>query len=363
MIQFSIWSVLFFLVASQGLLLSLQIRNEVATSKVQRIFRAAYILVLSVMLFFWVGFWNNYHEKNTIFLLAFYSIPFLLGPFYYLYVKLAVGNKPGNYLFHFIPFFASLLYSFIALFTWSDSNTQPINGAVLTSLIYSLHTCSFLIYGLLTYVTFKNEKNSLVINTSRLKFLNLKSEVVLFGIFSLVALVNFVLNRIAGADVFLDPILGLLCVMIIYVSSYLMPFSVYRNHKKLHKTEKYVRSSLSHDSKHILFQKLTNYMNREKPFLMSDFRIRDLSTATEIPSHHISELLNQYYGKGFSEFINGYRIEEAQRILMSDEPVNKISLLGYEVGFNSNATFHTWFKSITGNSPRQFQNRYKKSLK
>lgn len=362
MIQFSLWSVLFFLIASQGLALALLARNGFSTPKPQRNFRSLYILVFSVMLFFWVGFWNNYHVQSLFFLLSFHSIPLLLGPFYYLYVKIALGNRIQGYLIHFIPFFATLIYSVGVYLYWPSLDAFLQNGKESLGLVYALHTSSFLVYGALTLFTFKKEKAATLKTLSKSKLLRIKSELALFVLFSLIAVVNFVFNRIVDSNIFLDPALGIVGAVTIYSMGYATPNAHSRRTEMTSKPHKYVRSSLSAESKHMLFERLVLHMDHEKPFLSCDFRIRELSLATKIPSHHISELLNQYYEKGFSEFVNGYRVREAQKLLMGNEPIHKISMLGYEVGFNSNATFHNWFKSITGDSPRQFQNRHKKSL-
>jgi AraC-like DNA-binding protein len=56
----------------------------------------------------------------------------------------------------------------------------------------------------------------------------------------------------------------------------------------------------------------------------------------------------------FRNFINRFRVEEAQRLLKSD-PEMSILTICFEVGFNSKSTFNTAFKKISGITPRDYR--------
>jgi AraC-like DNA-binding protein len=62
--------------------------------------------------------------------------------------------------------------------------------------------------------------------------------------------------------------------------------------------------------------------------------------------------------QNFFDFINRYRIEEAQRLL-TDPPDKKITVLEvlYECGFNSKSSFNTLFKKHTGLTPSEFKKK------
>jgi AraC-like DNA-binding protein len=66
-------------------------------------------------------------------------------------------------------------------------------------------------------------------------------------------------------------------------------------------------------------------------------------------------VLNEGFGVNFFQFINAYRVAEAQRLLASAQHQH-LSMVGiaFEAGFSSKTTFNTTFKKLTGLTPSQF---------
>jgi len=79
-----------------------------------------------------------------------------------------------------------------------------------------------------------------------------------------------------------------------------------------------------------------------------------LAEKVGINEHYLSRIINHYFGKNFNELINGYRIEEA-KIRLRDEPGTQITVIGFEVGFNSIASFNRVFKEKAGVSPTEWR--------
>ncbi|UOQ55725.1 helix-turn-helix domain-containing protein [Hymenobacter cellulosivorans] len=104
-----------------------------------------------------------------------------------------------------------------------------------------------------------------------------------------------------------------------------------------------------------LKEKLGQLMQREKLFLEANLGLPDLARHLELSSHELSYLLNHGFGQNFFQFINEYRVEEAKRLLLSDQH-RHLNMLGvaYEAGFSSKTTFNTTFKKLVGQSPSQF---------
>ena len=105
-------------------------------------------------------------------------------------------------------------------------------------------------------------------------------------------------------------------------------------------------------------EKLKNYMNAEKPFLNPDLNLPQLSKDLDIPSHHLSQVINKNIGLNFFDFINRYRIDEI-KAKIADSGYNNLSLLGiaFESGFNSKSAFNRVFKNLTGETPSQYKKR------
>lgn len=78
-----------------------------------------------------------------------------------------------------------------------------------------------------------------------------------------------------------------------------------------------------------------------------------LAEMVGIGEHHLSRVINSHFGKNFNELINSYRIDEAKQRL-KNEPT-QVTVIGFEVGFNSIASFNRVFKEKTGVSPSDWR--------
>ncbi len=106
-------------------------------------------------------------------------------------------------------------------------------------------------------------------------------------------------------------------------------------------------------------EKLKNYMAKKKPYLDPDLNLPQLAGDLNIPSHYLSQVINQNTGHNFYDFINHYRIEEVKNRIV-DPAYQKYSILGiaYDAGFNSKSAFNRVFKKITGQTPTHFKKQH-----
>ena len=84
-----------------------------------------------------------------------------------------------------------------------------------------------------------------------------------------------------------------------------------------------------------------------------------MAKEVDIPSHYLSQVINENIGLNFFDFINRQRVEDVKSKI-SDPRYNNFSILGiaFESGFNSKSAFNRVFKNITGITPSE----YKKTL-
>jgi len=62
----------------------------------------------------------------------------------------------------------------------------------------------------------------------------------------------------------------------------------------------------------------------------------------------------------FTDFVNQYRINQAQRLLLQDKNISEVC---YNVGFESLSYFTKLFKRIAGQAPGEFKKQYTKKMK
>jgi len=120
---------------------------------------------------------------------------------------------------------------------------------------------------------------------------------------------------------------------------------------------KYEHSHLGKAESVALKKRLQEWMVREEPFLNPDITLSRLAEELDCQAKDLSQVINEGFDRNFNDFINGYRVEMAKKLLLeSEDPV--ILELAYDVGFNSKSSFNASFKKLTGCSPTEFRSRH-----
>jgi len=124
------------------------------------------------------------------------------------------------------------------------------------------------------------------------------------------------------------------------------------------KKEKYKTSALLPETVDQVLPKLTRLMQEEKVFLDPDLNLQKLSQQLHVHYNHLSRIINEHMGKSFNDYINGYRIEEAGKMLADPVESQKTILeIAYDTGFYSKSVFNTAFKKFTGLTPSQYKKK------
>lgn len=99
-----------------------------------------------------------------------------------------------------------------------------------------------------------------------------------------------------------------------------------------------------------------NEFEKEKGYLNSNVSIQFLAKEFETNSRYLSNIINEYKKKSFSQYINDLRIDYAIKILQEDSRLRKysISALANEFGFNTAESFSNGFYKRTGIKPSYF---------
>jgi AraC-like DNA-binding protein len=101
---------------------------------------------------------------------------------------------------------------------------------------------------------------------------------------------------------------------------------------------------------------IQQYMVDRKPYLNHLLTIDNLANQLNIAPRTLSQIINRHFLQNFFEFINQYRIDESKILLVSEEHKKSTMLEVMDLaGFNSKATFNTFFKKIVGLTPTQYR--------
>jgi AraC-like DNA-binding protein len=122
------------------------------------------------------------------------------------------------------------------------------------------------------------------------------------------------------------------------------------------KEEKYTRSGLKEEEAKAIANKLLEYMDKEKPYLREDLRIRDVADDIGVNLNYLSQALNEVIQKNFYQFVNEYRVKEVQNRLKNPAfKEHSLLRIALECGFNSKSSFNATFRRFTEISPKEFR--------
>lgn len=109
--------------------------------------------------------------------------------------------------------------------------------------------------------------------------------------------------------------------------------------------------------------KIVSAIGQDKLYQESELTLQNLADKLQLPSYQVSQAINEGLKKNFYDLVNGYRVEEAKRLLLESKNRNYTILsVGFEAGFNSKTTFNTVFKKFTGLTPTEYREKQKVRL-
>jgi len=101
--------------------------------------------------------------------------------------------------------------------------------------------------------------------------------------------------------------------------------------------------------------RLEQHMCDSRPHLHSNLTVEQLARQMKVHPRELSRAINQGFRQNFFEFVSGYRVTEAQRLLADPANSDNILQVMYAAGFNSKSVFNTAFKKATGLTPSQYR--------
>lgn len=301
-------------------------------------------------------------------------INFLIGPLTYFYVRACTqkGFKLKSTLWlNFIPFGLGVLYH---MPYFLKSGTEKYNYLInllqngwftTTDFEMAIQTIHLTIYFGLSFHTIFQYKNHLKNTTSSIDNA-LQNWVMIFIVIHAIP----VLGMIVGFFTTYGTHTWLLIFSSFFIFSFAVLIATLTKPELFHsfphqmslpeseeiKIQKYENSNLNEVQKKQFLKKIIQHVELNKPYLEPELTLSQLSNQIKVPSHYVSQVINEVLECNFIEFINKYRIEDYK-----DKLTNKkydhftIIAIAYDVGFNSKSAFYSAFKKHVGATPSSFR--------
>ena len=358
----NIWELFFLFFAFQALIIAVYFFFRKKGDTFSNRILSTFLILFACNLTYNVLYWSQllFHIEYIRFYGLLAIIWTLYPPLMYIYVRKVIKNKKlqANDLVHIVPTLIAI-WLYLPMYRLSPlERLEVLKENALgqyiryTDFVVLFFASVMLFYTIYTYITFKDAQVSY--NKKRWFHWVLGS----FGCYVLSMLTYFVLSRMGIIETKHDYI-------IMYLITFFIGFISYFGYKqpqifeglsmdKVLPFKKYQKTGLTENHALELKETLTTYFEENKPYLNSELRLNDLSEKLNLSRHHTSQIINEHFDASFFDFVNGYRIEEAKKLLTDTNDLNITDII-FSSGFNNRVSFYKAFKKHTGTTPSAYK--------
>ena len=119
--------------------------------------------------------------------------------------------------------------------------------------------------------------------------------------------------------------------------------------------KKYKKTSITKEQAKNIENRVNEIMNTQKSYLTPSLSLYDLAELAEVSVNQLSQVLNEFVGKNYYDFVNTFRLQEFMKLRNNPKYKNyTILALVYESGFNSKTTFNSFFKRTYHQTPSEY---------
>ena len=341
--SFDTWTSIFLLAAAMGLFLFVIL----ITTRIKKNYPIAFlILAFSVILFQYVLYWTKYENILPYFRLIPSICYFLTGPLLYLYFLNLFFKKPKfNYYLHFLPAALALLPNVILWLKYLELTTMNIPWIAFTNSYWVIAIHMSIYATLIIVLIFENKMLDSEYNKVRFNWS--KVLVTLYVVFILSYISYYILVNFPFFNSEWDYMISGMMSISIYTIGYFIikQPSIFDGelHAKLFLPIKNKNETLENSLLNEFYDNIVKYMETNRPYRDNELRLVHLADQLGFSTHLLSQIINNKSGNNFNHFVNEYRLQEAEELLISSENAHVKSIY-FDVGFNNKATFYKAFK-------------------
>jgi AraC-like DNA-binding protein len=371
----SIWTTLLALGIVQGLLVAFVLLSFKSANRVGNRLLALMLLLFSFLLLEEFIEATHLYKLYPKFLLSTFPLDAAFGPLIYLYMRSLFNRVHSKEISkHLLPIIGLSLLFFVfhfatprGAFVWV--NPQPTTFFIALVNLKILYLAGYFFLAWLPLRKTQTARANQIPTNNRIQLSILK--IILMGMLILTLIIYFVFDwniffphSLPASDTFTVVLITgsiyaitFVALRFPFVFSEVKPLEFYK--EKIHNAQQlknYKTSSLTPIQKESYTRQLLELMANEKLHRNQQIKVEDIAERMEIPSHHLSQVINEVLEKNFYEFVNFYRVQEVKGKMFDPAEAHK-SLLGIalDAGFNSKASFNRVFKEFTGYTPSAFK--------
>ncbi len=300
---------------------------------------------------------------------------FLLAPLVYFYVKALTQPSSVKFkakeLIHLAPFMLMTFHELPQFLESGEQKIQEVNmflnhGAKLDFITYFLpvvmvQIICYLIYLLILIKRHETRIKETFSSIDRINLVWIKHFIIVFCLICFIMLPILILVPL-GLNFYdianLLPLSVYFSIFLIAFNAWAQPEIFFVNNRKKPKTTEKTNDKNQNDEESLV--RLLAYMAKKKPYLDPNLSLLDLSKKLNISLMELMDVLNKHINKNYYDFINGFRIDEAKKLLIEpigDDAGGSLSVYS-KAGFDSKASFIKTFKNYTNMTPQQYRLKY-----
>ncbi len=337
--------------AFNGLFLSLYFGFLIKNKSRATLFLAALLFVISVRVTKSV-FLTFYPGTSSIFVSVGLTACFLIGPFLYLYTKIAINPlkvHKWNWLFHIVPV---LIFMTIISIEYPYREYKYLWWRSPPRIFGSLLFIQWTIYTIAAIYQSRNMFRKLWSKTEKITTLD-------FWIINIVT-GGFIIWLAYNTTTYTSYIVGALSFSFTFYITLVIWIIKRRNSTLTFVTPivKYANKKIDQEKASSIADRLNVLFKKEEIHRDPNLKLSDVASKLDVKPHELSQYLNDNLGLSFSGYINTYRVKTATELIKTNTLLT-LEAIGNECGFKSNSTFYTAFKKQEGMTPSQFKKSFK----
>ena len=343
-----------------------------------------YFMLAATLVYFSHVVYFTRHYHFYLYIDPIYSFASLsVYPLFYWYIKLLTAEPYYDFknLAHLIP---ALLISLLSAFIYflMDAPEQFIrvvlfrdesfiggyprlwnvqkNILFLSRIVFFIQVVSYLLLGMRKIEKYRKLVSNFYSNLEGRDMEWVKWLILIFSTTALVSTASNFLGRcyfLKESSVLLFPALAF--AIFLFIIGYL-------GIKQIYTVKEFVKDEIDSDLNvnisafKPLKKQLVSLFEEEKIYIRSDLRIDQVGQILNSNRTYVSKLINEEFNCSFTDFVNSYRIEEAKKLLTSQQPkLHTLEYIAEASGFTSAGSLIRIFKQYEATTPGNYRRRIK----